>query len=152
MNRRLTAIAQVLSQDGYQLRVPVIGGSMLPWIRAGDCLVASPMTMTRLIPGDLILFEREGQLVAHRLIRQIGLQSGHALVTKGDWMTSEDAPISPSSVIGKVIAIDRRGRRIRLDRGTMGLLMHVAGWILRNYPWLMAGIRRQWWRMKGRQS
>jgi hypothetical protein len=152
MTRRLTAIVRTLSQDGYQLRVPVIGGSMLPWIRAGDCLVASPIPITRLIPGDLILFEREGQLVAHRLIRQIGLPGGDALVTKGDWMTSEDAPISPSAVIGKIIAIDRRGRRILLDRGTMGLLRRMAGWVVRNYPWLMAGIRRQWRSMKGRPS
>jgi hypothetical protein len=144
MNRRLTAIARTLSRDGYLLRAPVMGGSMLPWIRSGDCLVAAPLPVTSLVPGDLVLFERGGALVAHRLIRRIGKEDGNYLVTKGDWMTTEDIPLAPTAVIGKVIAIDRRGRRIRLDRRATGLLMRFTGWVVRHHPWLLSSLRRLW--------
>jgi Uncharacterised nucleotidyltransferase len=144
MNRRLTAMARTLAQDGYQLRAPVVGGSMLPWIRAGDYLVAAPLPMNNLIPGDVVLFERTGELVAHRLIRRVRIEGGDYLVTKGDWMTTEDTPLAPAAVIGKVFAIDRRGRRIRLDRGATGLLMRFTGWVVRRHPWLLSSLRRLW--------
>jgi hypothetical protein len=123
---------------------------MLPWIRAGDCLVAAPVPIENLVPGDLVLFERGGELVAHRLIRRIRIEGGDALVTKGDWMTTEDVPIVSGAVIGKVIAIDRRGRRIRLDRGATGLLMRFTGWVVRRHPWLLSSLRRSWREMKGK--
>lgn len=151
MSRRLTALARTLYRDGYQLLAPVIGGSMLPWIRAGDCLVAAPVSVTHLVPGDIVLFERGAELVAHRLIRRLGDKGKDEdyLVTRGDWMTTEDPPLASAAVIGKVIAIDRRGRRIWLDRGATGFLMQFTGWVVRHHPWLLSSLRRLWRRAMG---
>lgn len=148
MSRRLTAIARTLSQDGYQFRAPIIGGSMLPWFWAGDAIVVRP-TSGPLVPGDVVVFERKGELVAHRLIRRIRVTGIDYLMTKGDWMAAEDAPVPPSAVIGKVVAIDRGGWLIRLDCGVGGRLMRLTGWLACDQAWLLAGLRGLWQRMKG---
>jgi signal peptidase I len=145
MTRRLTAIARRLIQDGFQLRAPVAGGSMLPWIRAGDCLVVAPLPMKNPLPGELVLFERDGALVAHRVVRRSRIHGNDCVVTRGDWMTVEDAPIMPEAVIGKVVAIDRRGRMIQLDRGFTSLLMRLTGWMVRRHPRVVTAFHR--WRL-----
>jgi len=58
---------QVLQSSG-ELRLRVTGTSMLPAIWPGDILLISSRNIAEARPGDVVLFGREGRLVAHRVV------------------------------------------------------------------------------------
>jgi hypothetical protein len=51
-----------------QLRLRVNGASMLPAVWPGDILTVIRDTAAQALPGDIVLFGREGRLVAHRVV------------------------------------------------------------------------------------
>lgn len=64
--------------------------------------------------------EPESRLLVHRVI---AARSG-GLVTRGDNNPASDNDIvSPELLVGRVFALERRGRRIRVRRGTGGLIL-----------------------------
>jgi len=59
--------AEVLRSTG-ELRLRVTGTSMLPAVWPGDVLSVRGGDVTEALPGDIVLFGREGKLVAHRVV------------------------------------------------------------------------------------
>jgi signal peptidase I len=90
-------------------RLRALGGSMKPAIHPHDVLVVSGCRADDLRPRDVVLFVRDGRLVAHRLI-DVGLRAGRrVLVTRGDALWTADAPIDAGDLLGRVVSIGRRG-------------------------------------------
>lgn len=123
-----TTIAVALEaweQAGTQHWVPIEGQSMRPLLRAGDSvLVAHRRDGIR--PGDVVVFRHKGRLVAHRVLRIADGNGGRVLITKGDSVRRSDAPVPAQEIVGRVVAIQRDGRRIRLD--TVG--WRAVGWLV----------------------
>ena len=87
----------------------VRGGSMAPAIRPRDLLVVAGCRIDDLRPRDLVLFSRNGRLVVHRLI-EVGIRAGRqVLVTRGDAIWTADAPVDAGDLLGRVVAVGRRG-------------------------------------------
>lgn len=63
----------------------------------------------------VILLARGGKLIVHRVIRKQATASGPALITKGDFVPQEDAPVAPDELLGRVVWIQRGKRQIDLD-------------------------------------
>ena len=100
--------AEVL-QSYRELRLRVVGSSMLPAIWPGDILSIQTCGIAEAALGDIVLFTRHGRLFAHRVISQ----SGEYLVTRGDGVTHPDPPVKPGELIGRVGEIIRRGKTLR---------------------------------------
>jgi hypothetical protein len=100
--------AEVL-QSYRELRLRVVGSSMLPAIWPGDILSILPCEIAEAAPGDIVLFMRQGRLFAHRVVSNA---SGY-LVTRGDGVPDPDAPVKPGELIGRVFEIVRRGKTLR---------------------------------------
>jgi hypothetical protein len=137
--------ADVLSQ-GAPLTFAARGGSMLPFIREGDLLTVAPLGQQRLRLGDIALYRCQGSaLLAHRLIGRA--QEG------GDWLARGDASwgaverVRPDQVLGRVVMLERHGRKRRLDapwRRLGARLWHgLWPWNLRAYA-LAARLKRRW--------
>jgi signal peptidase I len=92
---------------GAAAEVPLSGESMYPALREGDCLLVSPLGARAPRPGEIVVVHRAGRLVAHRLVSLCG---GRA-VTRGDASAAEDVPVALSEILGRVVAVLRRGRR-----------------------------------------
>jgi hypothetical protein len=114
------AIAAKLRANGL-LCFRALGASMFPWIRSGDLVVVRCYEYERAAKGDVILFQRGGRLFLHRVIRCAVISDGPAgalenclLVTKGDALDREDAPVRPSEFLGRVVRIHRGSRHIDL--------------------------------------
>ena len=106
---KLDLAAEVLASFG-QARLPVTGSSMFPCMRPGDLLeIRRPSAAIQ--TGDVVVFERHGRLVVHRVHRVEG-PSGDLLITRGDRLRHPDAPVSAAAILGCVTAIERRGRPI----------------------------------------
>ena len=77
----------------YRIMV-VLSGSMAPTLRAGDALLIRS-GVTSIHEGDVVTFQREGQLVTHRVVE---VQSAQ-LVTRGDANNAADPWTVPISAV-----------------------------------------------------
>lgn len=88
--------------------VVVDGTSMAPAFQTGDILLAVPFPFENLRLGDIIIWESQGQLVAHRIYEI----SGASMWTKGDNMPAPDEiPVTKESYRGLVIGVLFTGER-----------------------------------------
>lgn len=141
-----------LSKDvlarGACLRFLARGGSMRPLIRDGDILEIQPIEVAEVRVGDVIFFRgHRGNMLAHRLVRRTQAENGETtLIAKGDSASRFDRPVRPDQLFGKVVSIERQGKRVDLDSGLiklMGLLWVKAPFISsRIYPFLRGSKRK----------
>jgi signal peptidase I len=112
------------SQGSVYLRVS--GGSMVPWIRAGDFVFVRQFDFARVAVGDVIVFRRNGLVVTHRAIRRVAATPNEAtaslLVTKGDASDEPDRPVSAAEFLGRATRIHRGRHHIDLESFSQILL------------------------------
>ena len=120
--------ASVLREHG-QIRIAALGVSMLPSLWPGDVLTVKRELVDHIAVGEIVLWERDGRFVAHRVSRRISLPGNTCLVTRGDALGHEDDPVTSRELLGKVVSVERAGRCLpevpkcfRLRRGC-GLLL-----------------------------
>jgi len=118
-------VSAELLRRGAHVRFRATGRSMQPTILEGEVITVEPVAPAAVTCGDILFYRWEQGVVAHRVIR-IERTQGTALTQSsvlspqssfilcGDASLSCDAPIQPEQVIGKVIAVERAGRRIDL--------------------------------------
>ena len=94
---------------------------MFPWICEKDVVFLRRVRVADVVPGDVVVFERNGALCMHRVL---SADSGAAeagahvaLITKGDATADLDGPVSTDEFRGKVEFVYRRNREIGIDRG-----------------------------------
>ena len=113
----------VLSREGA-LWVREASPSMLPLIRPGDELWLAPVSPRRISRGMLVAYEREGQLVVHRVIAC----DEAGIVAKGDALAAPDPVVPRDQVVARVIALRRAtGRLVDLDAFPWPLINRLLG-------------------------
>lgn len=123
-----------------RVRLPVNGTSMLPAVWPGDILSVQPQPMAAFRPGQIALFRRHGGLVAHRVVRN----SHSVLVTRGDRMRHDDAPVTKDELVGRVVSVIRNGREVPVE---LSLPCRAAGAVLRRSDLavrVLLGVERRW--------
>jgi hypothetical protein len=123
---------------GVYFRFTARGFSMDPFIRDGDVLTVAPV---RRRPGLGRVFAVHdpvtGRVVVHRVVaRPFG-----GVLVRGDGVGQADGLAEPGDVLGLVVAVERRGRRIRLGCGPERLLLAVVSRVGLLAP-LVAAARR----------
>lgn len=84
---------------------------MFPFLRDGEIVLVRPATGAEIVVGDVICYETPPSgLALHRVIER----REDRLVAKGDALASTEA-VDPDHVLGKVVAVQRRGAVKRLD-------------------------------------
>jgi hypothetical protein len=117
-----------------------LGGSMEPAILPRDILVVAGCGVDDLRPRDVVLFARDGRLVAHCLL-EVGIRAGRRLlVTRGDAIWSADAPVDAADLLGRVVAVGRQGVFRAPDRCTP--LARVRGLVASECTALRVRIQR----------
>lgn len=137
------ALAADVLQTHGRIRIAAYGLSMLPSLWPGDVLTVEQESLDSIAEGEIALFERHGQFVAHRVVRRNPSETH--LVTRGDALQFLDEPVSAQRILGRVILVERGGRRLnrvpvcsRLVRG-LGLVLNSCDRLrsvaLRWYGW-----------------
>ena len=80
---------EVLKSAG-QAKLAVTGTSMLPSIWPGDMLEVHRQGMEAILPGDVVLFMRNGGFAAHRVLEKMGELERTLLITRGDALRVPD--------------------------------------------------------------
>ncbi len=87
---------------GYEI-YNVVSGSMEPEIPVGSIVYVKPTEPTEIQPEDVIAFQKNGDTVTHRVVRNLQMEG--EFVTKGDANAAEDLDEVPyAALIGRVEA------------------------------------------------
>ncbi len=134
-----------LSRDlllaGRSVRLRARGGSMSPLVRDGDLILVRPIDADVVRVGDVVIVRDEpDRLVVHRVVRRHSGPGGPAFTVQGDQVVRPDGVFPAAQLYGRVVTIERDGRRIELDGPAMGLLGRLAA------------LRSRWSLARGRRS
>jgi len=114
--------AEVLRRFG-QLRLQVIGTSMLPSIWPGDVVTIRSSSLNEVIPGGLVLFSRDRRFIVHRVVKVVE----NGVVTRGDSVLGPDLPVTSDELLGRVVSITSAGKLRKVGRlGVVGRLLALA--------------------------
>lgn len=125
-----------LLKKGNKLRLKAFGNSMYPTIRSGEALWIEPFLEKDPAVGEVVFFSNDcGKMVAHRLCSKFASGGAIYFKARGDLFFSGEDQIPKKNVYGKVVAIERNGRRLNLElkKPTLGdllkgfLLLQVEG-------------------------
>lgn len=96
--------------------LPSHGVSMYPLIQEGNICRFAIFDPNHVKKGDILLYcTNSGQLIAHRLVT-IKFTNGEFMYElKGDTNLYHDKPISKDQILGKLITINKRKKKIYLD-------------------------------------
>ena len=124
----LEALIDFWAQTGREHEVTVRGNSMRPLVRNGD-KARIAHGLGKLKRGDVVAYQRSGELVVHRLIRIVHGAGEPRFLIKGDNVAGRDPTVHASKVLGRVVALQRAGKWRRLDTP----LMQAIGWIVATF-------------------
>ena len=134
-------------------RLAVTGTSMLPAIWPGDVLEVRRQGVGDAQRGDVVLFRRDGRLVAHRVVERLDRESGNLLVTRGDRQRATDPPFSSEALLGRVTRV-LHGNRRKVPR--LNFACWVGAWILSRSEFLTRVLvhlsNRPPWRLWAREA
>jgi uncharacterized repeat protein (TIGR01451 family) len=114
---RFRVMCEAVLAEGSQARFRVRGMSMQPNLLDGDTVVVAPAKKTDLRRGDIVLSHSRDGLRVHRFI---SVHANGGIVTRGDAGQENDP--EPQNLAGRVIAIERNGKRITLSQPGQRLL------------------------------
>jgi signal peptidase len=92
----------------------VTGSSMVPAIWPGDVIAVRRSELGALRLGQIVLYRQERGLVAHRIVHI----HGDLLTTRGDTLRHDDPPVRTSDLVGQVLSLVRKGRRVNLRQSS----------------------------------
>lgn len=79
--------------SGAGVRLAVSGRSMGPAYSEVVDIQVVPCEPSSITPGRLVVFQRDGRWVVHRVMRRIGAGEDIAYLTKGDGLAQPDQPV-----------------------------------------------------------
>ena len=100
---------------GGAVRFRADGDSMRPTIRGGEIVTAAPVVDERIVAGDVLLVRSAGRVLAHRVVAIDATAAERLVRLRGDAKSGCDAPTRVAQIVGRVVAVERNGRTIRLD-------------------------------------
>jgi hypothetical protein len=100
-----------------EVRLRVLGTSMVPVIHPGDFLSIQRASLSEISPGEIALYLREGRLFAHRVVARAGSPEQPLLILRGDRLCHNDPPVCASELLGRVDFIERGQRRLQPATG-----------------------------------
>ena len=100
---------------------------MRPFLYDRDMVLVTPHK-DQLEMGDIIVYQTAGVLITHRVVHiKHNNTKGTTYMTKGDNSVLPDPPAISRVIIGKVIAIRRNNREMRLDNRLWQITNHLIG-------------------------
>ena len=108
----LVKITSELLHEDKVLKIRAVGCSMLPLFKENDQFIIQKCVHSKISIGDIVIFERENILTAHRITH---ITKEH-IITWGDFNLKPDAPIKIDQIIAKVISAERNGKSLRLSK------------------------------------
>jgi len=112
----LLELSRDILEKGKSVRFQAKGWSMRPFIQDGDFIVVNPIENSSIKTGDVVFYlTTENKIIVHRVIRKYKKKGRMTVLIKGDASFSSPEKVEIQNVLGKVVAVERNGRKKRLD-------------------------------------
>jgi signal peptidase len=108
---------EIIAQ-GRSVQIIASGYSMFPFLRKGDLLTVEPVSMDKIKPGDVVVFESEEKWIAHRVIRILNHKNEIQFLLRGDTNFQFDEEINQKNYIGQIKYFRRKNKSKNLDTCT----------------------------------
>ncbi|HSA96512.1 MAG TPA: S24/S26 family peptidase [Acidobacteriota bacterium] len=143
----LAGLMGAVLEKGKPFRFEARGESMHPAVRDGDVLTVEPLAGRSPRPGEIVAFvhPETGGVRVHRVVR---LEPGR-FVLKGDNALGADPAVGPEAILGRVVGLERGGRRRRLRPAVLAAArarLSRSAWftrLVRRVRRTLAGNRRE---------
>jgi hypothetical protein len=143
----LIDLLRAVLDKGKPFRFRAKGVSMTPFVKDGDVITVSPFAGASPRMGDVVAFIRPEteKLLVHRIVGK----SGDSYLIKGDSVHDEDDHVREVNVLGRVVAVERNGQRVRLGLGIERLaiaFLHQRGLLWKVGPpfWRIVRLMYRW--------
>lgn len=125
---QLLEVSKELLALGYKVSFRAVGRSMEPTIMDGDVVTISALNGIRLRCGEIVLLKTDlGRPIIHRVVSLHAIGDENFIQTCGDNASVKDKPVEKHQVLGKIVGIQRGGKRV----GSCRFLNMVRGlWYL----------------------
>lgn len=95
--------------------LPLNGRSMAPFLPSGSRVLVSKTAAGQIGCGDLLVYELEGRLICHRVLRRKTQGDRYLYLTKGDGRQTIASWVAEEQVLGKVPRVEREGQLVDLN-------------------------------------
>jgi signal peptidase I len=102
----------------------VISRSMYPLIEVNDRVLVKKLDAHELRSGDIILFKVNENFITHRIIKILKRDGNLLFCQKGD-ANKYASLLSPESIIGKVIAIEKNGNLLEFKSRRLRIINYL---------------------------
>ena len=135
----VTEIVRERIGAGEPTWLPVRGRSMQPLLAWGTRILVAPAARVRI--GDLLVYERDGAIVCHRVLGR----HRRTLLTRADQGGAAAERVTGSQILGVVVALERTG--VVVDLTARARRMRALAAAARSGAGAAsATMRRHWWR------
>jgi signal peptidase I len=99
-------------ESGNSVVLPATGYSMFPTLRPGDRVLVKPVIKDEMpIPGSIVVFRDNDQLIIHRLIKILQNEEGNdCFEARGDSRPVSDKILPVQHIIGLAVSYKRAGK------------------------------------------
>ena len=143
-DKLLLELSNDLLRNGQSVRFSAPGRSMYPTIREGESITVQPVSPSAVQKGDIILYRWQQGVIAHRIV---GIENpkgdSSRFVLRGDASGACAESVIPEQILGKVVAVDRGGRRIDLYSTRLKIERMLRAWAAAFKWWLLRNIIRR---------
>jgi signal peptidase I len=124
-----SSLARETLRSSGRLCIRVFGTSMLGTVWPGDIVIFEPCSVDDLWPGEIVLYQRDGRLIAHRLVEISSNRNDLTLVTRGDSLRANDLPLAVEELLGRAVVVQRPGRKPRQLPADKSTLQRLLSWM-----------------------
>lgn len=140
-NHTLNLLINQELRSGKAFHFIVSSFSMFPLLKPRDEIVVRKSPLKALSCGDIVVFERDKTLYAHRLLGKKKTGVKIKLIIKGDNSKAVDSPITEGQLLGKVVKVKRGNKLFNLESRPWQTVNSLAG-ILSYLEWTIYNVLR----------
>jgi signal peptidase I len=133
---------------GNRAWLVVRGNSMRPWLPPGSRVLVGPARAADVRPGDVIVYRDEGALICHRTLAR-SRKAPSTFEVKGDAWGVPATTVAADRIVGRVTAVERRGRQ-RVVRTGLGHGETLVALGIARLDARFVVLRRRWRRLTHR--
>lgn len=113
---------------GQEVVITATDHSMAPTVWPQDKMVFGFPDVKSIAADDIVLFRRQGKLLARRVLRRLEMDREDVVITRPDSGEGAEVSIGVTEVIGRLVFVERDGERIpvgNLGGGWVGRLLNL---------------------------
>lgn len=115
----LNKILKLMVSAKKKFKFSCMGKSMFPFFYNCNLIKIEPISFKSVKIGDVIFYyNKDSNLIAHRVIKKNRENGQLMLITKGDFVSFIDEPVCEKDFIGKVVAVYSKNRFVPPFLGT----------------------------------